>query len=49
MENSERRLGASGKEIKCITKRLHNKPQHGAQAQTHCSGGKLSAHSMMVS
>lgn len=33
MENSARRHGASGKKIKCITERLHNKPQQGTRAQ----------------
>lgn len=41
MENSERRHSASGKKIKYITERLHNKPQQGTQAQTDSARRKF--------
>lgn len=49
MENSERRHSASGKKIKCITERLHNKPQQGTQAPTDSGRRKFCVYSVTAS
>lgn len=49
MENSERRHSTSGKKVKCITERLHNKPQQGTWAQTDSGRRKFCVYSVMAS